>query len=39
MTDSAAILSTLNPAQQQAVTVDPGPTLVLAGPGAGRRAC
>lgn len=36
MTDSATILSTLNPAQQQAVTVDPGPTLVLAGPGSGK---
>ncbi|MBO9326303.1 MAG: UvrD-helicase domain-containing protein, partial [Roseiflexus sp.] len=36
MTDPAVILSALNPAQQQAVTADPGPTLVLAGPGSGK---
>lgn len=36
MTDLSAILSELNPAQQQAVTVDPGPVLVLAGPGSGK---
>ncbi len=36
MTDLSAILRELNPAQQQAVTVDSGPVLVLAGPGSGK---
>lgn len=36
MTESTNLIAGLNKAQQQAVTVDPGPVLVLAGPGSGK---